>query len=179
MRQVPAIEKSRLRRLAITDWLTRAYNHRYLGPRLSEEIERARRHGEPISIALMDLDHFKRVNDAHGHDAGDTVLRAFTDRVRAEVRRHDVLVRRGGEEFVLIMPETGAADAYLVAERVRERVAATPIVLGNGLSLDRLTVSIGLATWRGEPSEALQQRADAALYRAKREGRDRVVADLV
>ena len=175
---VPAIEKSRLARLAITDWLTRAYNHRYLGPRLHEEIERARRYSEPLSIALLDLDHFKRVNDAHGHDAGDVVLRTFADRVRAEVRRHDVLVRRGGEEFLLIMPETGAADAYLVAERVRERVSASPIPLGNGLALDRLTVSIGLATWRGEPEQAFQQRADAALYRAKREGRDRVVSDL-
>ncbi|AKF06020.1 diguanylate cyclase [Sandaracinus amylolyticus] len=174
---VPAIEKSRLGRLAITDWLTRAYNHRYLAPRLEEEVERARRHAEPLSLALLDLDHFKRVNDAHGHDAGDAVLRAFVDRVRAEVRRHDVVVRRGGEEFVLIMPETGAADAFLVAERVRARVSGGPIALGEGRETT-ITVSIGIATWRGERAQALEQRADAALYRAKGEGRDRVIVDL-
>lgn len=172
---VPAIEKSRLSRLAITDWLTRAYNHRYLGPRMIEEVERARRHGDPLSIALMDLDHFKDVNDRFGHDAGDVVLRAFADRVRDEVRRHDVLVRRGGEEFVLLMPETTSAEALLVAERVRERMAGEPIEIGRAGGPARVTVSIGIATWRGEPAEALAQRADAAMYEAKRAGRNRVV----
>lgn len=171
---VPAIEKSRLQRLAITDWLTRAYNHRYLGPRLAEEVERARRHGDPLSVAMLDLDHFKDVNDRYGHDVGDTVLRVFADRVRDEVRRHDVLVRRGGEEFVLLMPETGSTDALLVAERIRTRVAQ-PIPLEREGEPPVVTVSIGIATWHGEPPEALEQRADSAMYRAKREGRDRVV----
>jgi two-component system cell cycle response regulator len=173
---VPAIEKSRLERLAITDWLTRTYNHRYLAPRLTEEIERARRHDEPLSVALLDLDHFKSVNDRWGHDAGDTVLRTFVDRVRAEVRRHDVVVRRGGEEFVLLMPETASSEGYLVAERVRARVSGEPIVVRDGVET-KITVSIGVATWRGEASDALEQRADAAMYRAKRQGRDRVVLD--
>lgn len=172
---VPAIEKSRLQRLTITDWLTRAYNHRYLSPRLAEELDRARRHGVAFSLALLDLDHFKDVNDRFGHDAGDAVLRAFADRVRAEVRRHDVLVRRGGEEFVLLMPETDAAEALLIADRVRERVSAAPIAIEREGDAPTITVSIGVATWRGEPAEALEQRADAAMYRAKREGRDRVV----
>lgn len=172
---VPAIEKSRLARLAITDWLTRTYNHRYLAPRLDEEIERARRHDAPLSIALMDLDYFKRVNDTLGHDAGDEVLRTFTDRVRAEVRRHDVLVRRGGEEFVLIMPETTSSEALLVAERVRARVGGSPIELAGGTKSTEITVSIGIACWGGEAADALEQRADAAMYRAKRAGRNQVV----
>lgn len=129
----------------------------------------------PLSIALMDLDHFKKVNDAHGHDAGDEVLRAFTDRVRAEVRRHDVLVRRGGEEFVLIMPETASSEALLVAERVRARVGGAPIPLRTATT--DLTVSIGIASWDGESPESLEQRADAAMYRAKRAGRNQVVVD--
>lgn len=170
---VPAIEKSRLARLAITDWLTRAYNHRSLAPRMAEEIERARRHDLPLSIALMDLDHFKQVNDRLGHEAGDHVLRAFVDRVRTQVRAHDVLVRRGGEEFVLVMPETASSEAMLVADRIRARVASEPIRTAAGEVT--LTVSIGIASWQGEAGEALEARADAAMYRAKRAGRDRVV----
>jgi diguanylate cyclase (GGDEF)-like protein len=172
---VPAIEKSRLGRLAVTDWLTRVYNHRYLGPRLVEEIDRAQRHDEPLSLALLDLDLFKSVNDRFGHEVGDIVLREVVERMRSEVRKHDVVVRRGGEEFVLLMPGTGSAEAYLVAERVRAKVAASPIVFEGGEV--KTTVSIGVASWRGESAEALEQRADAAMYRAKREGRDRVVVD--
>jgi two-component system, cell cycle response regulator len=174
---VPAIEKSRLARLAITDWLTRAYNHRYLAPRLGEEIERARRHDASLSLAALDLDHFKAVNDRHGHDAGDEVLREFAERVRGEVRRHDVLVRRGGEEFILLMPETTGSDAYLVAERIRARVGGQPMPVSGVSDPPTVTVSIGVATWRGETAEALERRADAALYSAKREGRNRVEID--
>lgn len=172
---VPAIEKSRLGRLAITDWLTRAYNHRYLAPRLGEELNRAQRSGEPLSLAMLDLDRFKDINDCFGHDVGDTVLRLFADRVREVVRQQDVLVRRGGEEFVLVMPDTGSAEALVVMERVRARVSAEPMVTEREGIAPTITVSIGIATWRGEPAEGLEQRADAAVYRAKREGRNRVI----
>jgi diguanylate cyclase (GGDEF)-like protein len=172
---VPAIEKSRLERLAMTDWLTRAYNHRYLAPRLAEELKRTQRSGDPFSLAMLDLDRFKDINDCFGHDVGDTVLRTFADRVRDEVRRQDVLVRRGGEEFVLLMPETGSAEALVVMERVRARVSAEPVFTEREGVAPTITVSIGIATWRGEPAEGLEQRADAGVYKAKREGRNRVI----
>ena len=175
---VPAIETARLGRLAVTDDLTRAFNVRYLGSRMTEEVGRARRYGEGFSVLMLDLDHFKRVNDTYGHPAGDEVLRAFTDRVRGEVREPDVLIRRGGEEFVLLMPSTKTEEAAKVADRIRAAVAATPIATPSHGSIP-LTVSIGVATWRaGEDPKTVEARADAALYRAKDEGRDRVaVAD--
>ncbi len=172
---VSPIERARLRRLAIVDDLTLAFNHRYLLPRLREEMERARRTGTPLSFLLMDLDHFKRVNDRFGHATGDLVLRLFADRVRANVRRIDVLVRRGGEEFVLLMPSTPAREAKTIAERIRYNLATHALdVQGEAI---RQTVSIGLATWNGdEGPEALERRADAAMYEAKRQGRNRLSA---
>ncbi len=171
----PAIETARLARLAVTDDLTRAYNTRHMQSRLPDEVERARRYGHGFAVAMLDLDHFKRVNDAHGHAVGDEVLRGFVERVRGEVRLTDVLFRRGGEEFLLLMPATGADEAMRVAERIRARVAAQPIPV-NDLRVP-LTVSIGVATWNGaEDARAIQARADAALYRAKEAGRDRVLS---
>jgi diguanylate cyclase (GGDEF)-like protein len=164
-----------LHRLALTDSQTLAYNRRYLLPRLNEEMERARRQVEALSVLLFDLDHFKRVNDSHGHAAGDRVLRAFADTVRECVRTVDVLVRRGGEEFVLIMPSTDQHQARAVAERVRIRLAQDPLPVRQGLALLQ-TVSIGVAMWdTHESPEALEERADQALYEAKRLGRNRVV----
>jgi len=171
----PPIERARLRRLALTDDLTLAFNHRYLAVRFGEELERARRTESRVSILLMDLDHFKRVNDRYGHAIGDEVLRHFADRVRTVVRRIDVFVRRSGEEFILLMPGTASEQARLTAERIRQDLHDTPFKLASGRSL-RQTVSIGVATWdRREPPESLEKRADAAMYRAKEEGRDRVV----
>ncbi|MBX3269126.1 MAG: sensor domain-containing diguanylate cyclase [Sandaracinaceae bacterium] len=173
----PAIETARLARLAVTDELTRAFNYRYHHLRLAEEVGRARRYGDAFSVLMMDLDHFKDVNDRHGHQIGDEVLRGFVERLREEVREPDVVIRRGGEEFVLLMPSTDAGDAAQVAERIRAHVAAAPIATsGGGVPL---TVSIGVATWRADESGgALEGRADEALYRAKAAGRDRVeVAD--
>lgn len=170
----PAIETARLAHLAVTDDLTRAYNYRYLAPRMAEEIGRAKRHGEGFSILMMDLDHFKDVNDQWGHAVGDEVLQAFVARVRHEVRESDVLIRRGGEEFVLLMPGTSSEVARGVAERVREHVAGSPIETATGARVP-LRVSIGVATLRESETVAdVEGRADAALYRAKAEGRDRV-----
>lgn len=172
---VGPIQRARLERLAVTDDLTLAFNARYLGPRLAEEMERARRTEKPLSVLLLDLDHFKLVNDRHGHAVGDQVLRAFVDRVRAATRRVDVLVRRGGEEFVLLMPATTMAQAKVIAERVRRHASDEPIVVESACVTP--TVSIGVATWDGrQSSAALQRRADDAMYDAKQRGRNRVEA---
>ena len=169
------LQATELRLLALTDAGTLAYNRGYLMPQLRREMERAARQRSALSVLLIDLDHFKRVNDTHGHAVGDDVLRAFADLVRASVRAVDVLVRRGGEEFVLIMPSTGESHACAVAERIRLRVAAQPLPARGGLAVAQ-TVSIGAATWNGlEGPELLDERADRALYQAKRGGRNRTV----
>lgn len=171
----PAIERARLRRLAMFDHLTMAFNHRYLYPRIAEEMERSSRHTTPLSLLLFDLDHFKSVNDVHGHTVGDLALRLLTERVRAAVRKVDVLVRRGGEEFVLIMPATDETQAMSTAERLRDHFRTEPLRMSEALHL-RQTISVGVATWNGEETpEALEARADRAMYDAKRAGRDRVV----
>lgn len=169
---VGPIQRARLERLAVTDDLTLAFNGRYLASRLVEEMERARRSEAPLSVLWMDLDHFKQINDRHGHPVGDHVLRTFVERVRAATRRVDILVRRGGEEFVLLMPATSTVQAKVIAERVRAHVAE-PFAIG-AIRLKQ-TVSIGIATWNGrESADALQRRADEAMYFAKQCGRDRV-----
>jgi diguanylate cyclase (GGDEF)-like protein len=171
-----ALQSAELRMLALTDSQTLAYNRNYLLPQLRRELERAARQQLPLSLLLMDLDHFKRVNDTHGHAVGDDVLRAFADTVRCSVRAVDTLVRRGGEEFVLIMPATDERRALAVAERVRQRVAAHALPARGGRAIVQ-TVSIGVASWnRTETPERLDERADLALYEAKRTGRDRCVS---
>jgi two-component system cell cycle response regulator len=172
----PPIERARLRRLAMFDDITMAFNHRYLNPRLVEEMERASRSSGDVSVLYMDLDHFKSVNDKHGHAVGDAVLRMFADRVRKAVRRVDVLVRRGGEEFVLIMPATGATQAHATGHRIQQTLHSEPFEIENGSLRIKQTVSIGVATWdKRETPEQLERRADEAMYEAKRLGRDRVV----
>jgi two-component system cell cycle response regulator len=168
---VPPLERARLERLAMTDHLTLAFSPRQLRPRLRAAMESAGDVGGP-SVLLVDLDDFKRVNDTLGHAAGDAVLRSFADRVRALTRQLDVLVRRGGDEFVLLMPETALDQALAVAERIRAGIAGEPFAVG-GVRLAQ-TVSIGVAAWNGhESAEALEARADGALYVAKRDGRNR------
>jgi len=174
----PPIERARLRRLAMFDDITMAFNHRYLQPRLVEEMERASRAGGDVSVLYMDLDHFKSVNDRFGHATGDVVLRLFADRVRKAVRRVDILIRRGGEEFVLIMPATGATQAHATASRIQQTLHAEPFAIEppTGPETIRQTASIGVATWdKRETPEGLERRADEAMYEAKRLGRDRVV----
>jgi diguanylate cyclase (GGDEF)-like protein len=170
-----ALITSELERLAITDAQTLAFNRGHLFPRLQQEIARAAARGEALSILLVDLDHFKRVNDAHGHAIGDELLRAFADTTRSLVRGSDVLIRRGGEEFVLVLPNTREADAAKVAERLRARLANFPLLERDGLRVQP-TISVGVASWDGqETSETLDERADIAMYEAKQRGRDRVV----
>jgi diguanylate cyclase (GGDEF)-like protein len=171
----PPIERARLRRLAMFDDTTMAFNHRYLNPRIVEEMERAGRSGGEVSLLYMDLDHFKSVNDKFGHAVGDIVLRMFADRVRKAVRRVDVLIRRGGEEFVLVMPQTSATQAHATGARIQQTLAGEDLEIEGGLRI-RQTVSVGVATWdQRETPEQLERRADQAMYEAKRLGRNRVV----
>lgn len=157
---------------ATTDPLTRIANRRRLDDELGRAMAQARRHGQPLSAILVDLDHFKTVNDTFGHDVGDAVLVATVARMHQVVRSGDLLGRWGGEEFMLLAPQTGYAEACALAERCRASIAATPGADG----VPVVTASLGVATLGpDEDARALLRRADLALYTAKREGRDRVV----
>jgi two-component system, cell cycle response regulator len=165
--------------LAITDALTSLYNRRYMESHLGTLIEEAAARGKPLSLLLLDVDHFKSINDGFGHDAGDDVLREFAVRVRKSIRGIDLACRYGGEEFVVVMPETDMAVAALVAERIRRRIAGEPFPIQKGAAAVEVTISIGIAALGSaeDHADALLKRADQALYRAKRDGRNRVVAD--
>lgn len=164
--------------LAIIDPLTGLHNRRYLDCHLHSLIERSAQAGKPIAVLTFDLDFFKGINDTFGHDAGDDVLREFSLRLKKCVRDIDLVVRHGGEEFVVIMPETDAKLAMKIADRLREDVQNELFVTRLGDSIP-VTVSVGVAELQGENDspDALLRRADQALYAAKREGRNRVVAD--
>jgi diguanylate cyclase (GGDEF)-like protein len=157
---------------AITDALTGLYNHRYLHERLSEELQRARELGRPLTALFCDLDHFKGYNDANGHSAGDAVLREVAHLIEQSVRNVDIAARFGGEEFVVLLVETGREAALAVAERIRERIHAA----GFSAHGTPLTVSIGIAAYPEDADrrEALLDKADWAMYLAKRRGRDQV-----
>jgi len=162
--------------MAVTDGLTGLHNRRYLDSHLDTLFERAVARRRPLSLMITDLDRFKSINDAHGHDGGDEVLREFARRLRKNVRGIDLACRFGGEEFVVVMPDTEGAVAEKVAERVRAEIAGLPFVI-NGVSIP-VTVSVGVSSLkRGADSVAdLLKRADVALYEAKSGGRNRVVA---
>jgi two-component system, cell cycle response regulator len=159
-----------LEAMAYYDELTGVANRRFAVRQLHALVSRARRHDHELSVVLLDADRFKSLNDRHGHGAGDDVLRGLADRLRSRVREEDVVARFGGEEFLVILPDTGASGAATAAEDLREAVAAQPFPVGR-IALP-LTVSVGWATWRGEPLERLIARADRGLYAAKEAGRD-------
>ena len=170
-----SLENARLYHEAIADGLTRLYVHRYFQVQLSAEVRRSRRYERDFSLLMIDLDHFKKVNDTHGHPAGDAVLRHVAALVRQTLRATDVPSRYGGEEFVVILPETAREHAEKVAEKIRAMVQESPTVYKD-LSIP-VTVSIGVATWSHEKPvapETLISRADESVYRAKTEGRNRV-----
>ncbi|MGN6486407.1 MAG: PleD family two-component system response regulator [Devosia sp.] len=164
--------------LAVTDELTGLYNRRYFERHLSLMLEKAQQQDRDMAVMLIDMDYFKAVNDTHGHDTGDAVLREFADRLRRNIRGVDLACRFGGEEFVVLMPDTDWRQAQGVAERVRQAVAEKGFATGNRRPL-QLTISVGLALNESETDtpEIMLKRADIALYRAKREGRNRVVFD--
>jgi diguanylate cyclase (GGDEF)-like protein/PAS domain S-box-containing protein len=167
--------EERLRELATTDPLTGALNRRQLFELAEEEVRRAERYGRPLCFSMLDLDHFKAVNDRFGHAVGDEALRAVAASIRRSLRATDRLARHGGEEFVVMLPETPLSTARGAIERIRTSVEALRFeAKGEPVSI---TVSAGVVAWRsGESVDAVLDRADGALYEAKRAGRNRVVA---
>jgi len=176
-----AVNRERLRLAGLTDSLTGLYNRRHLQHRLEQEVTRAQRYRQPLSCLFVDADHFKRINDVHGHASGDQVLTALAQRLRARLRTSDLPTRYGGEEFAVLLPQTDAENARVLAHEICAGIAAEPITLDTGDQI-RLTVSIGVAAAAAqdrrpprEAGEALLQAADEAVYRAKEAGRNRVV----
>ncbi|MGI8537884.1 MAG: diguanylate cyclase [Mycobacteriales bacterium] len=161
------------RRLSVTDGLTGLGNYRYFQLTVAKEIERASRFERPLALLMLDLDHFKRVNDVHGHQRGDAVLVELANRVRRTVRDVDILARYGGEEFVAILPETDARGAGQAAERIANAVRRRPFGAAGEDPLE-VTISVGVALFpaHGTTAAVLLRRADEALYTAKRAGRD-------
>ena len=167
--------KTRLEELSSRDGLTGLYNRREFEDRLREETQRARRYGKPLSVMLLDIDHFKEVNDRYGHQAGDETLIAVADLIRLSARPMDAVCRYGGEELAVILPETDASGAGIVAERIRASVAESLTVTPQGDEI-QVTVSIGVAAFPrdGDTGPGLVKAADEALYAAKQEGRNLV-----
>jgi two-component system cell cycle response regulator len=164
--------------MAVTDGLTGLHNRRYLDSHLQTLFDRAVSRRRPLSVMITDLDRFKSINDAHGHDGGDDVLREFARRLRKNVRGIDLACRFGGEEFVVVMPDTEASIAEKVGERIRAEIERTPFAVGRNGTTIPVTVSIGVSSLRHGPDSVddLMKRADVALYEAKNGGRNRVVA---
>jgi len=164
-----------LENLSITDALTGIANRRHFEWRLSEEVERARRYKYPLSAILLDLDHFKQVNDNYGHQIGDIVLQQVAQRLKGSLRRTDFLARYGGEEFVVLAPQTPAERAVILGERLRQVIAESPITVADDLQI-RITLSVGIAVFpdHAQNESELISAADAALYKAKQMGRNRV-----
>jgi diguanylate cyclase (GGDEF)-like protein len=175
MTQTLSARSETLAQAALTDGLTGMQNRRYFDDALREYLMEFRRIEKPIGLMILDLDHFKQVNDTHGHDVGDEVLRAVAGCLRDMTRYHDVVARLGGEEFAVVAPNMTEDQLFKLAERIRKAVAALVVVAGN-VRL-RVTTSIGLAVWDGkETGEDFYRRADKQLYQAKRQGRNRVCA---
>ena len=166
----------RLRAQAVTDELTGLYNRRYLWNAMEAELTRARRKKLPMAVMLFDIDHFKKLNDLRGHQAGDMVLQCIAKVVRRVVRGTDIVARYGGEEFIVVMPEASEEVALLRARELRARIAEMPLSY-EGSSLGGITVSIGigLSEDASQSGDVLVREADAAMYEAKTRGRDQVV----
>jgi two-component system cell cycle response regulator len=164
--------------MAVTDGLTGLHNRRYLERHLATLVNQAIARERPLSVLLLDIDYFKAINDGYGHAVGDDVLREFSRRVRKAVRGIDLACRMGGEEFVIAMPDTDAALALLVAERLRQKIAVEPFHIPESSEAIEVTVSVGISSLSSvdDTPEALLKRADEALYEAKRAGRNRVSA---
>lgn len=174
-----AIERAQIletvRRQAVTDGLTNVYNHRYFQERLETEISRARRHGQPLSLLMLDVDQFKPYNDSHGHLKGDRALKRAAAILKKTTRRMDVISRYGGEEFAVVLPETGSEEALVVADRIRRTIEEHPFPGKKG-EKEQLTVSVGVALYPKDAQSrlALVDKADEALYQAKKSGGNQV-----
>ena len=163
-----------LDRVSRIDMLTNIYNRRHLDEHLRAVISAARRHDRSVGVLIVDIDHFKNVNDEHGHLAGDAVLREVAARLQQAMRTEDALGRWGGEEFLAVLTDTPPEGVRVMAERLRQVIAAAPFTLDDGSQI-RVTVSVGHTNGR-EDAEVLVHRADDALYVAKAEGRNRIAA---
>jgi two-component system, cell cycle response regulator len=163
--------------MAATDALTGLFNRRYMETHLAHMVDHAVNRGKPLSVLAIDVDFFKAVNDTHGHEAGDKVLQELAGRIRENVRGVDLACRVGGEEFTVILPSTDHAVAQIIAERIRQAVGQRPFNAGANLNTLSVTASVGIATLEGPQDrvEDLLRRSDQALYKAKREGRNRVI----
>jgi two-component system cell cycle response regulator len=163
---------------AVTDQLTGLHNRRYMTGQLGALVARAAKGGDPVGALLIDIDHFKKINDSFGHDIGDEVLREFAVRLASNVRAIDLPCRYGGEEFVVIMPDTTLESAHRIAERIRLHVAGSPFRVMGGKELLTVTISIGVAATLGaeDTPALLLKRADEAVYEAKASGRNKVIA---
>jgi two-component system cell cycle response regulator len=166
------VQSERLEALLFEDPLTKLSNRRFILTQLAAAVSAGRRHERPLSVAIVDIDHFKSVNDEHGHAAGDRVLAAVANAMREHLRAEDQLGRLGGEEFLALLPDADAHAAATAAEKLRGAVAALAVRHDGGELV--VTISAGWAAWEGESPEELLRRADEALYEAKRAGRDRV-----
>jgi diguanylate cyclase (GGDEF)-like protein/PAS domain S-box-containing protein len=163
-----------LRTMSVTDSLTGVYNRRYFQERLQAELLRAERHGGRFSVIMLDIDHFKTINDNQGHAMGDRVLQIVCQRIGNRLRRSDVFCRLGGEEFMILCPDTQPSQAYQLARELWSELRASPVD-----EVGQVTASFGLATWRpGEKGDALLLRADSGVYAAKLAGRDRIEPEL-
>ena len=165
--------------LAITDGLTGLYNRHYLNTHLENMVRQCLHTGKPFSLLMMDMDHFKSVNDTHGHDVGDRVLKALADIIINSTRSTDLVARFGGEEFVILMPETDEKSVLEAAERIREHVQNAEFVINENNESIQRTISIGIShlNFMGDTAEALRKRADTALYAAKEQGRNCIVTE--
>jgi len=169
--------EQKLMEMNIKDGLTGVYNRRFFQTRLNEEFQRHKRYGSKLSLIMFDIDFFKKVNDCHGHQCGDAVLQAVASKIASSIRQTDFLVRYGGEEFCCLLPQTGLADALLLAERFRKIIEAQ--VTTYQQNDVKVTISLGVsAPTIGDSAESLLKRTDEALYQAKNSGRNRVVSML-
>jgi two-component system cell cycle response regulator len=162
--------------MALTDALTGLYNRHYLNAHLGNMVRQSLKNGKPLALMIMDMDHFKQVNDTYGHDVGDRVLKQLADRIIIASRSTDLAARFGGEEFVILMPEADAQAARNAGNRMREIVEDTPFIINDDGATMKRTVSIGVASMHpdGDSAENLLKRADEALYSAKHSGRNLV-----
>lgn len=163
-----------MRALSVTDSLTGIHNRRYFQERLQTEMARVERGVGSLAVIMLDIDHFKRINDQYGHAIGDMVLRGVCERIGLRLRRTDVFCRLGGEEFMVLCPDTDGQQAYVLAEELWRGLRSSPI---DGVGI--VTASFGIASWREhEGADGLLLRADSGVYAAKQAGRDRVEAEM-
>ena len=168
--------REKIELMTFVDELTGVYNYRYLEQRLTEELQRAKRHGSPLSCIYIDFDNFKLVNDTYGHETGNRVLQRVSQTARTSARGEDFVGRLGGDEFLIVLPQTDSAGALITAERIKKKLDAMDTVAENGERIDFLTFSLGIASYpaNAQTKDELIRAADEAMYRAKRAGGDRV-----